>query len=339
MHRRLSILLSSTLLVGMTSSVLAGPPSPLDVRTRGVHQQRVVLDRSDASGGGIAGGCDPVVVAHTASDFGAGQYVAQGGFIEREIAATSFQLPPDAFPIRLDLFEAMFATSGAATSTTTEYAIHAWSGFPDTGTLEFSVASDGDLLPHIVLPPGTTGLHLQFLVDPDDPDQIWIPDNGSHVVTVGIEIMEHHQPASNQCITPPDPLFNAFPCTDVDGLQSSNGNWIFVQDCGIFGCPAGWKRFSDLPPSVVRLATGSSDSPGRRAIVTALGACCIGGTCSTLDELTCLDAGGVLSRRRRRLWKRELRRNRSMLLPQHRRLCSAHGRGLHGGTGDPRPGR
>ena len=89
MHRRLSILLSSTLLLGMTSPVLAGPPSPLDVRMRGVHQQRVVLDRSDASGGGIAGGCDPVVVAHTTSDFGAGQYVAQGGFIEREIAARS----------------------------------------------------------------------------------------------------------------------------------------------------------------------------------------------------------------------------------------------------------
>ncbi|MFB0986356.1 MAG: hypothetical protein QMB94_08640 [Phycisphaerales bacterium] len=293
MHRRRSILLFSTLCAAVTGSAFAAPPSPLDIRTRRVHQQRVVLDRSDASGGGIAGGCDPVVVAHTSSDFGAGEYIAQGGFIEGEIAATSFQIPADAFPVRLDLFEAMFATSSAAVETTTEYAIYVWSGYPDSGTLEFSVASDGDLLPHIMLPPGTSGLQLQFLVDPDDPDQVWIPDNGSHVVTVGIEIVAHHQPPSNQCLTAPDPLFNAFPCTDVDGLQSSTGNWIFVQECGIFGCPAGWKRFSDLPsicrPSgdwVQRLTWSPSGCD-------SLGACCIGGTCATLYEITCLDAGGV----------------------------------------------
>ena len=131
MHRRRSILLFSTLLAAVTVPAFAGPPSPLDIRTRRVHQQRVVLDRSDASGGGIAGGCDPVVVAHTSSDFGAGEYIAQGGFIEGEIAATSFQIPADAFPVRLDLFEAMFATSSAAVETTTEYAIYVWSGYPD----------------------------------------------------------------------------------------------------------------------------------------------------------------------------------------------------------------
>jgi hypothetical protein len=143
------------------------------------------------------------------------------------------------------------------------------------------------------MPPGTTGVRLEFLVDPGDPDQIWIADDGSHTVTVGIEIVEHHQPPTNQCITPPDPQFNAFPCTDVDGLQSATGNWIFVEDCGIFGCPDGWKRFSDLP-SICR---PSGDWVQRftwtPSACDALGACCIGGTCSTLDELTCSDAGGI----------------------------------------------
>ncbi|MCP4939182.1 MAG: hypothetical protein GY921_08365, partial [Phycisphaeraceae bacterium] len=83
MHRIPAVLL---LICGVASPGLAGPPSPLDVRMRGIHRHQVVLDRSDADGGGIAGACEAVVVAHTESDFGPGEYVAQGGFIEGEIA-------------------------------------------------------------------------------------------------------------------------------------------------------------------------------------------------------------------------------------------------------------
>ena len=136
MRRILTILLT---ICGVTSPSFAGPPSPLDVRMRGIHRHQALLDRSDADGGGIAGACDAVVVAHTASDFGPGEYVAQGGFIEGEIAATSFELPPDAFPVRLDLFESLFATSSTVGETITEYAIYVWSGRPDSGTLVFSV--------------------------------------------------------------------------------------------------------------------------------------------------------------------------------------------------------
>merc|ERR1711965_641325 len=175
MHRIPAVLL---MICGVASPGLAGPPSPLDVRMRGIHRHQVVLDRSDADGGGIAGACEAVVVAPTESDFGPGEYVAQGGFIEGEIAATSFELPPDAFPVRLDLFESLFATSSTVVETTTEYAIYVWSGRPDTGTLVFNVASDGDILPHITMPPGTTGVRLEFLVDPGDPDRIWIDDDG-----------------------------------------------------------------------------------------------------------------------------------------------------------------
>ena len=171
--------------------------------------------------------------------------------------------------------------------------MHVWSGLPTSGPPEFSITSDGDILPHLVMPPGTTGVNLQFLVDPGDPDQIWISDDGSQTVTIGVEIVEHHQPPDNQCLQAPSPQFNAFPCTDTDGLQVSNGNWIYVVDCGIFGCPPGWKRFSDLP-SICR---PSGDWVQRftwtPSVCDQLGACCIEGDCSILDEASCEAAGGL----------------------------------------------
>ena len=133
MHRRLSILLSSTLLPGHDF-----------VRFWPGHRPRSTFGReacinnewcwigANASGGGIAGGCDPVVVAHTTSDFGAGPVRgSRADSSSGEIAATSFQLPPDAFPIRLDLASRRCSRPAAPlSSTTTEYAIHAWSGLP-----------------------------------------------------------------------------------------------------------------------------------------------------------------------------------------------------------------
>ena len=292
LHRAARLLLP-TLAVGVALPALAGPPAPLELRTRRIATQQVVLDRSEDAGGGIAGACDPVVVSHSESDFEPGEYIAQGGMIEGEIAATSHVLPAEAFPVRIDLIEALFATSNATVETTTVYGIHVWSGLPSSGAPVFSVVSDGDILPHLIMPPGTTGTRLQFLVDPDDPDQIWVDDDGSHTVTIGIEIVQHNQPPSNQCLSAPSPQLNAFLCTDVDGLASANENWILVEDCGIFGCPAGWKRFSDLP-SVCR---PSGDWVQRLtwtpSVCDQLGACCIGGTCSTLDEATCDAAGGI----------------------------------------------
>ena len=286
---------AASIVWGVLASVAtAGPPTrtrPLEVPQ--VTVRTMELDRSEDAGGGIAGACDPVVVAHTDSDFQPGQYIVQAGFVEREIVATSYEIPAEAFPIRVDLIETLFATSNAAVQTTTIWAVHVWSGLPTSGPPEFSITSDGDILPHLVMPPGTTGVNLQFLVDPGDPDQIWISDDGSQTVTIGVEIVEHHQPPDNQCLQAPSPQFNAFPCTDTDGLQVSNGNWIYVVDCGIFGCPPGWKRFSDLP-SICR---PSGDWVQRftwtPSVCDQLGACCIEGDCSILDEASCEAAGGL----------------------------------------------
>ena len=171
----------------LTSVTLAGPPAPQEVELRRVRLAPSMLDRSDEQGGGVAGSCDPIVSAHTSSDFGPGQYVVQAGFIENEIAATSFVLPAEAFPVRIDLMEFLFATSGAAVETTTVYTVYVWEGTPNSGGPIFSATSDGTVLQHLVMPPGTTGVNIQFLVDPNDPEQIWVTDNGSHTVSIGIK--------------------------------------------------------------------------------------------------------------------------------------------------------
>ena len=66
------------------------------------------------------------------------------------------------------------------------------------------------------MPPGTTGTILLFTVDPDDPEQIYIDDDGSHTYSVGYRIDAHHQPGS-PCLSAPDPGSMHFPApTRVD---------------------------------------------------------------------------------------------------------------------------
>jgi len=277
----------------------AGPPNPQPIATRTVVVQPSMTSSGNGNTGGdeggLAGGCEPVVVSHTSSDFGPGEYVVQAGFIEGEIAATSFVLPADAFPVRIDLMEFLFATSNAAVQTTTTYKVYVWEGTPNIGGPIFTAASDGKILPHLVMPPGTTGVNIQILVDPDDPEQIYVADNGTQTVSIGIEIVDHNQAPTNQCLTPPSPSFNAFPTTDVDGLQQASKNWIHIVDCGIFGCPPGWKRFSDLST----LCRPTGDWVQRLTWTPTgcdnLGACCLGGDCELLDAAGCAGLGGTFA--------------------------------------------
>ena len=67
----------------------------------------------NGGGGGIAGNCPPTVSAWTNSNFGAGSYILQLGFAEQEMAGASFTIDPSNFPIRIDVAEMIFATTGA----------------------------------------------------------------------------------------------------------------------------------------------------------------------------------------------------------------------------------
>ncbi len=250
-------------------------------------------------GGGGTRGCD-AVSSHTDADFGGGSFVVQAGFAESEIAAAQYTIPATSFPIKILTTEVIVAQIAAIVPTTTKWTMLFWSGRPDTGTLVASYSSDGDILPHITLPPGTNGVNVLFGIDPSDPDQIIInaPADGSHTFTIGFRIDDHNAQTGTGCNSGDIPTNrNAFPTTDVSGLSQPTGNWLKGINCGAFGCPpnGGWSRFSSLPsfcrPSgdwVMRASwTAVNCQPG-------VGACCLpSGQCQVITEASCLSQAGT----------------------------------------------
>ncbi|MEE2908229.1 MAG: hypothetical protein VX527_10425, partial [Planctomycetota bacterium] len=255
-------------------SITYGPSNPAATVTT-----RRPLDR---------GGCPPETYALTDSDFGPGQYVIQAGLEQGESAAISFALPPQAFPAKLDLAEILFATFNATVQTTTEWSVKVYSGTPDTGALVAHYSSDDVLLPHLVMPPGTNGTIIAFGIDPGDPKQIYIPDDGTSTVTIAFRIDAHHAPGT-PCLEPPHENLNAFPTTDTSGLQVPAGNWIDMVDGAFCVCGTGWRNFQQLPS----LCRPSGDWVIRATLTpfdcaASVGACCNSdGTCEDLTAIEC----------------------------------------------------
>ena len=258
-----------------------------------VLQIQLTGDSVDGSQG-LQGACDQLVSSHTNADFGGGSFILQGGFAEEEIAAASFTADPSEFPIRIDLFEVIAGTSGATVSTTTEWSAYFYEGTPRDGVLKYVFASDGKLLPHLELPPGSSLINIQLLVDPGDPEQIFLNNDGSNTFSIAFKIDQHNSQIENPCFVAPPVCCNAFPTTDTGGLQHPEQNWLYALNCGVFGCAAGWTTFAELPS----ICTPSGDWV-MRATWTPFdcgqsGACCLDEICANnTDESVCLDSGGV----------------------------------------------
>jgi len=182
-------------------------------------------------------------------------------------------------------------------TTTTEWSVLVWEGTPASGNLVAEFSSDDVVLPHLVMPPGTNGTVIEVSVDPGDPEQIIVQDDGSATFSIGFRIDAHNNQTSNPCFTAPPSSSNAFPATDNNGLQHSAQNWLFGVNCGPFGCPAngGWTTFAALPglcrPSgdwaLSATWTSLSCTPG-------VGACCLpDGSCTLDSSEACDQAGGV----------------------------------------------
>jgi hypothetical protein len=254
-----------------------------------VESRELVLDR---------GACQSVA-SHTDADFQGGTFTAQAGFAEGEWAAASYTLSPDAFPLIVDRIEMIFATVGATVSTTTEWSVGVWEGTPNNGQLVALFSSDGTTLPHIIMPPGNNGVNVQVEVDPNDPDQIVVTNNGSNTFTVGYRIDQHNNQTQNPCFFSPPATSNAFPVTDTSGLANSAGNWLFGVNCGPFGCPpnGGWVSFAALNP----LCRPSGDWVIRATYTpttctTVLGACCTSdGVCFELTQADCISVEGLFN--------------------------------------------
>ena len=228
------------------------------------------------------GACPAEVVAHTDSDFGPGQYLLQAGFEQGESAAISFTMPAEAFPVRLDLAEILFGTSATVVQTTTEWSIVVYAGIPTNGTVVAEYSSDGVVLPHLVMDPGTTGTIVQFAIDPTEEDQIFIPDNGSQTITVAFRVDALNLPGS-PCISPPPASQNAFPATDVSGLAVPSGNWLDLVPGAFCLCGQGWRTFQQLES----FCQPSGDWV-MRATVTPF-------ACSSAEGACCRDDGSCLT--------------------------------------------
>jgi hypothetical protein len=269
------------------------------------------------NGGGYSGRLCNVVATHTDANFGGGTYTLQAGFAQGESLAQTYTVPANEWPIKIESAEAVFATSNATVPTTTWWGVRFWAGLPGSGTLVASFSSDDVVLPHLRMNPGTNATVVQFMVDPSDPEQVFIPNNGSNQFTVEFRIVQHNNQSGNPCLSGPPTTSNAFPVTDntvspapcnqYPQLAQPTLNWLFGVNCGAFGCPpnGGWSRFSDLAGDTpfggtclsgcrphgdwVMRATwsGANCQPG-------IGACCMPtGVCSVIAMTDCAASGGL----------------------------------------------
>jgi hypothetical protein len=240
------------------------------------------------------------VASLTNASFTGGSYTVQAGFGQGESTGATYTLLPSEFPIKIDLAEAIFATSNATVQTTTIWAISFYAGTPQTGSQVFTVTSDDVILPHLRVGPGTAGVNIQFSVDPNDPDQIIINNDGSNTFSVTWTIVQHNNQTANPCFTAPPTASNAFPVTDnpSGGLNFAASNWLFGLNCGALGCPpnGGWSRFSNLASFCrpggdwVTRVTWSSVN----CVPDPTGGCCLpSGTCSLLSAQACAAQNGT----------------------------------------------
>ncbi len=255
------------------------------------------------------------IVSRTTASFSGGTYTLQGGLAQGEMVAVTYDVPAGDWPIKLDLAEIIWGTQNTIVATTTHWSILVYTGTPTNGGLVRTETSDGVILPHIAIPPGTNGVNLQFSVDPQDPDQIVINSfaGNPNKFTIAFRIDQHNQPGANPGCSAPQADRNAFPATDntVIGCGSGYGqlafptqNWIFANNCA-GGCAAGWTPFGSLISDqfigpicvtgcrprgdLVMRATYSSLSctPG-------VGSCCLpDGNCNVLTQTDCATAGGT----------------------------------------------
>ncbi len=238
-------------------------------------------------------GCQRVST-HLSNAFDDTQWTAQAGFAEQEIMAASYTISAADFPIRIDTIQGLFVTAQTTVTTTTRYTVFVWEGTPQSGTIVAQFSSDDIILPNLVMPPGNNATLLEVSVDPGDPEQIIVQNNGTATYSIGFRIDEHNNQTQNPCFVAPPSSSNAFPATDTNGLNNPTNNWLFAVDCGLLGCRAGWSRFSQLG-----LCTPSGDwalsaTYTSLACTPGVGACCLpDGSCTIDSEGNCTANGGT----------------------------------------------
>src|SRR5262245_23412955 len=114
---------------------------------------------------GPADDCN-VIASLTDANFSGGTFILEAGMAQTEMAAATYTVPASEFPIRINLAEVILATSEATGQTVTEWSVLFYAGTPTTGQLVATYSSDDVVLPHARVGPGTTGVNIQFSIDP-----------------------------------------------------------------------------------------------------------------------------------------------------------------------------
>lgn len=198
---------------------------------------------------------------------------AQGGMLEGEWCAQSYDIPTSHFPIKIILAEAVLASPVTHSAPSeTHWGVKFWQGTPAAGTAIANGEhhSDGVVLPHVTHPVGVPNpsVLIQFQVDPESVgDQIIInaanPGNPTNTFSMGFSIDQHnnqlqHCFGSGICdvaCNPSDSFCgnlctgnNMMYCVDQvapAGAAQPSKNWIFGVSCG-GSCFTGWRSFNNI---------------------------------------------------------------------------------------------
>ncbi len=243
----------------------------------------------------------PFTATHTTTPFdqGGASVFAQGGFLEGEWAAATYVVPADRFPLILEVGEILLASPTITAPSQTQYTVGVWQGNPATGTMVAQFSSNGTDIPHADHPIGqNVALRIQFQVDPGDPDQVVISNDGSNSFTVGFRIDSHNNQLFGTCgIACNEPLGllctgnNMMPSTDTDGQAQPTNNWLFAINCP--GLSAGWYNFAQLSGLGLTLSGDWMIQASYRCINEPTGACCLTASCIEQTETACDALSGL----------------------------------------------
>jgi len=290
---------------GRNHSLVADPEPRLWTPVELLAPNAIIAQQGEPNDGSNDGPCPQETVTYSNHNFQSGSFVAQAGFVAQEIAAVTYTIDPLNFPIRIDRVDGLFGTQNPQVQITTHWSLLVWEGQPNNGNLVYTITSDGKNPPHMIITPPTNGIVVQAMVDPGDPDQIIVTNNGSNKFSVGFRIDQMNNPPTSSCnggITPPpccphNQGSNIFPTTDTNGLQQTANNWLFARPgCG-FGSLSGWYTFQQL----AQFGGAPSGDWNIRALftptgcVTPIGACCLSnGQClGGLTSGQCSAQGGT----------------------------------------------
>jgi len=243
----------------------------------------------------------PFNATHTTTPFdqGGASVFAQGGFLEGEWAAATYVIPADRFPLILEVGEILLASPTITAPSQTQYTVGVWQGNPATGTMISMFSSNGADIPHADHPIGqNVALRVQFQVDPGDPEQIVINNDGSNSFTVGFRVDLHNMQLFGSCgVACNEPLGllctgnNMMPSTDTDGQAQPTNNWLFAISCP--GLSAGWYNFAQLSGLGLNLSGDWMIQASYRCINEATGACCLTASCVEQTATACDSLGGL----------------------------------------------